>query len=167
MTTVFKKQMLLIGPKEKVMEVFISYFGNHNYKITQSGVPDWVRFKKTVRWSDATKDDIGRTHFLTVELDKITENRTNAVFQFETDWAIGRGDWNTRSVLEAENLLTHLHGLLALRFEEPKTQILQPTQPTEREKVVEREVVVKIKCRYCGALNDQMAHKCVSCGGPM
>jgi len=32
--------------------------------------------------------------------------------------------------------------------------------------VVEREVV-KIKCRYCGALNDETAKACVSCGATL
>lgn len=37
----------------------------------------------------------------------------------------------------------------------------------ERERIIEREVVIKIKCRYCGTLNDQMAQKCSSCGGSL
>jgi hypothetical protein len=32
--------------------------------------------------------------------------------------------------------------------------------------VAEREVV-KIKCRYCGALNDETANTCVSCGASL
>ncbi len=32
--------------------------------------------------------------------------------------------------------------------------------------VIEREVV-KIKCRYCGALNDEAARACVSCGATL
>jgi ribosomal protein L40E len=37
------------------------------------------------------------------------------------------------------------------------------SQVIEREKVIEREIV-KVKCRYCGALNNQTAQKCSSCG---
>jgi len=33
----------------------------------------------------------------------------------------------------------------------------------EREKVIERQVV-RIKCRYCGALNDDIRRTCESCG---
>ena len=42
----------------------------------------------------------------------------------------------------------------------PPTQTPTSAGPTT---VVEREVV-KIKCRYCGALNDETAKVCVSCG---
>ena len=167
MTTQFKKQMVLTGPKKELMGACISYFQKLGYELFRSDGSSSVEFKKTIsRWR-ATQDDIGRNHFLTIELDSITQNKTNAVFHFETIGLTRKGNWNTNSVMEAESLLTHLQNILALKFEKPKTQILQPTQPTEREKVVEREVVVKVKCRYCGALNDQMARKCVSCGGPM
>lgn len=33
----------------------------------------------------------------------------------------------------------------------------------EREKIVERQIV-KVKCRYCGALNDHVRRTCESCG---
>jgi ribosomal protein L40E len=92
---------------------------------------------------------------------------TNAVFHFETEWVIGKGNWNTRSVQEAESLLDHLRIVCSQKFERPKAKDVQSGQTVEKEKLVEREVVVKVKCRYCGALNDQMARKCVSCGGPM
>ena len=165
--TEFKKQVLLPGSKEELMEVCKSYFSKLGYEQFRSEGSSWVEFKKTIGIWRATRDDIGQSHFLMIQLDPITDNKTNVVFHFKTSGLTRSGSWNTNSVLEAERLLNHLQDLLALKFGEPKTQILQPTQPTEREKVVEREVVVKIKCRYCGALNDQMAHKCVSCGGPM
>ena len=167
MTTEFKKQMLLTGPREKVNELCISYFTKLGYKITQSGAPSWVLYQKTISRWNATGDDVGRTHYLTIQLDSITQNSTNAVFHFETLWLAKKGTWNARSVYEAENLLGHLSILCNQKFEKPTTRSVQPSQPTEKEKVIEREVVVKVKCRYCGALNDQMAHKCVSCGGPV
>jgi len=167
MTTEFKKQMVLTGPKKELMEVCISYFQKLGYEQFRSDGSSWVEFKKTIsRWR-ATQDDIGRSHFLMIQLDSITQNKTNAVFHFETMGLTRKGHWNTNSVQEAESLLTHLQNLLALKFGKPMIQSVQPAHPTEREKVVEREVVVKVKCRYCGALNDQMARKCVSCGGPM
>ncbi len=45
----------------------------------------------------------------------------------------------------------------------PPTQVL-PTGGTTT--IVEREVV-KIKCRYCGTLNDETAKACVSCGAAL
>ena len=45
----------------------------------------------------------------------------------------------------------------------PPTQAPSAAGPTT---VVEREVV-KIKCRYCGALNDENAKACVSCGATL
>jgi len=42
----------------------------------------------------------------------------------------------------------------------------QPPPTAEPTTVVEREVV-KIKCRYCGALNDETAKACVSCGASL
>jgi hypothetical protein len=36
-----------------------------------------------------------------------------------------------------------------------------------KERVVEREIVVRIKCQYCGTLNDQTAKTCESCGAKM
>ena len=45
----------------------------------------------------------------------------------------------------------------------PPAQTPSPAGPTA---VVEREIV-KIKCRYCGALNDENAKACVSCGASL
>lgn len=45
----------------------------------------------------------------------------------------------------------------------PPVQTPSSSGPTT---VVEREVV-KIKCRYCGALNDETAKACVSCGASL
>jgi hypothetical protein len=45
----------------------------------------------------------------------------------------------------------------------PPAQTPSTAGPTT---VVEREVV-KIKCRYCGALNDETAKACVSCGASL
>jgi hypothetical protein len=43
---------------------------------------------------------------------------------------------------------------------------VQPTPTVGQTTVVEREVV-KIKCRYCSALNDETARACVSCGATL
>jgi len=49
-------------------------------------------------------------------------------------------------------------------YQQPPPAQASPTGgPTT---VVEREVV-KIKCRYCGALNDETARACVSCGASL
>jgi len=51
----------------------------------------------------------------------------------------------------------------------PAYQQARPAQPPPapgQTTVVEREVV-KIKCRYCGALNDETAKECVSCGATL
>lgn len=36
----------------------------------------------------------------------------------------------------------------------------------QKETVIQREII-KVRCSYCGSLNDQAASYCVSCGGPM
>jgi len=45
----------------------------------------------------------------------------------------------------------------------------QPSSAYPPSVIREREVqvVVKIPCRYCGVLNDQLRSKCESCGAPM
>jgi hypothetical protein len=51
----------------------------------------------------------------------------------------------------------------------PSYQQSPPAQPPPaggQTAVVEREVV-KIKCRYCGTLNDETAKACVSCGATL
>lgn len=51
----------------------------------------------------------------------------------------------------------------------PITQPTPPSQPipnnvTHRETIIERQVVVKVRCRYCGTLNNDGNPKCESCG---
>jgi len=64
-----------------------------------------------------------------------------------------------------ENLTRYQSPLTPNRMNAPVYQQSTPAQvpsggaPT----VIEREVV-KIKCRYCGALNDESSKACVSCG---
>ena len=51
----------------------------------------------------------------------------------------------------------------------PGSQVAPPAQTPSaggQTAVVEREVV-KIKCRYCGTLNDETARACVSCGATL
>jgi hypothetical protein len=51
----------------------------------------------------------------------------------------------------------------------PSYQQAPPAQPPStggQTTVIEREVV-KIKCRYCGTLNDETAKACVSCGATL
>ena len=51
----------------------------------------------------------------------------------------------------------------------PGYQTPQPVQgssPAGSTTVIEREVV-KIRCRYCGALNDETAKVCISCGATL
>lgn len=42
-----------------------------------------------------------------------------------------------------------------------------PPPPTAGETTVIEKQVVKIKCRYCGALNDETAKACASCGAAL
>jgi hypothetical protein len=44
-----------------------------------------------------------------------------------------------------------------------RANLSKPSAPIEREKIVERQIV-KLKCRYCGALNDNIRRTCESCG---
>jgi Bacterial PH domain len=48
-------------------------------------------------------------------------------------------------------------------YQAPSTQVPSTGGPTT---IVEREVV-KIKCRYCGTLNDETAKACVNCGASL
>jgi Bacterial PH domain len=48
-------------------------------------------------------------------------------------------------------------------YQAPSTQVSPTGGPTT---IVEREVV-KIKCRYCGTLNDETAKACVNCGASL
>jgi len=46
-----------------------------------------------------------------------------------------------------------------------REQPIAPVQHTLKEKEI--HVVVKIPCRFCGILNDQLSPKCQSCGAPI
>jgi ribosomal protein L40E len=65
-----------------------------------------------------------------------------------------------------ESLTRYQSGYAQPRMSMPAYQQYQPQvvpQPVAPTTVVERQVV-KIKCRYCGALNDESAKACGSCG---
>jgi len=49
-----------------------------------------------------------------------------------------------------------------LSYEEESKKMASP-QFVEKETIIERQII-KVKCRYCGALNDQMRRTCESCG---
>ena len=44
---------------------------------------------------------------------------------------------------------------------------VQPTPQTQNRTVTIQKEVVRVKCRYCGALNDQGLLKCQSCGASL
>ncbi len=53
------------------------------------------------------------------------------------------------------------------RLKEVKKQIVSRKRfraVKEREVIREKEIIVKIRCRYCGALNLQTDNKCSNCG---
>jgi hypothetical protein len=74
-------------------------------------------------------------------------------------------DAETAYGLIRENLTRYQSPLAQNRMNAPVYQQSPPTQvpSTLGPTVIEREVV-KIKCRYCGALNDETSKACVSCG---
>jgi len=46
----------------------------------------------------------------------------------------------------------------------PSPPVLAPEQMPARELIKEKEVVVKIRCRYCNAVFDETLDRCPNCG---
>jgi hypothetical protein len=42
---------------------------------------------------------------------------------------------------------------------------LRPPQPSAAPEVIQKEVIVKIRCSYCGSLYEETLNKCPNCGG--
>ena len=74
-------------------------------------------------------------------------------------------DAQTAYGLIRESLTRYQSPLVQNRINAPVYQQSPPPQvpPVAAPTVIEREVV-KIKCRFCGALNDETSKACVSCG---
>ena len=49
----------------------------------------------------------------------------------------------------------------------PVAPLVQPAPQSQNPTVIIQKEVVRIKCRYCGALNDQGSLKCQSCGASL
>lgn len=68
-------------------------------------------------------------------------------------------------------VLALVGGILALVWKPFVPPTFQPSQPlpptyTLERHTVERQVV-KVRCRHCGQLTDEVAGKCASCGAPL
>jgi len=161
MSSELKQQLLLPGPIKGVFELCKSYFPRLGYTLVRSSAPSEIVFRKWTTYWTLKRDHIIWAHTLTINLDSLTETKTNGWFHFKNESIWARGEWSDRSVDDVESMLSHLSNLATNKFGGPGDQ---PAQAVEKEKVVERQVVVRVKCRYCGALNDQTAQKCSACG---
>jgi len=161
MSAELKHQILLMGPIKGVFELCSSYFPRLGYTLVRSSAPSEMVFRKRTTYWTLKKDHITWTHPLAIYLDSLTETKTNGWFHFKNESIWAGEEWSDRSVDDVENMLSHVSNLATNKFGGPGDQ---PAQAVEKEKVVERQVVVKVKCRYCGALNDQTAQKCSACG---
>jgi len=161
MPSELKQQLLLVGPIEGIFELCASYFPRLGYALVRSSAPSEMVFRKRTSYWTLKKDHITWTHTLTINLDSLTETKTNGWFHLKNESLWARGEWSDRSLDDVESMLSHLSNLAANKFGGSGDH---PALAVEKEKVVERQVVVKVKCRYCGALNDQTAQKCSACG---
>lgn len=89
----------------------------------------------------------------------------STMYRFAMNIFVNKDEWvnlinnakNSMVKIENQNMKNH-HGVRSEDFlDEPQEASVM------KEKIVIREIV-KIKCRYCGTLNDQSASRCQHCG---
>jgi len=75
------------------------------------------------------------------------------------------------SIIGLVTLLAFIGGILALAYTPMIPTPPQQTQPPApiqerviREEITKKEVIVKIRCSYCGTLYDETLDKCPNCG---
>lgn len=159
MATKYSKQMILDGPIGGVFELCCNYFTGEGYSQVQSYPPREIFLKKKgTLW---TFDEIDVSHIVEIRLQELNQFKTHASFDFKVDSIWAAGDWSPKSVSEVNRMLMNLTMMATSKYQQPQSR---GSQVLEREKIIEREIVVKIKCRYCGALNLAVDQKCTSCG---
>ena len=47
------------------------------------------------------------------------------------------------------------------------TPIIPVGQIIEKERIIDRQTIVKVRCRYCNTLNNEGDHTCISCGAKL
>jgi rubrerythrin len=88
-----------------------------------------------------------------------------SIFRFNVHIFVNKNEWINEITYRKNALLTTFEQTQQKTFEELPSEPEPYSQgtPIVREKIVIREII-KIKCRYCGTLNDQTIDKCPNCG---
>jgi len=68
------------------------------------------------------------------------------------------GSWEGAALMFAVGTIPVIIGFLIIRAEKKPRVIEKPSKP---------EPVVKLKCHYCGSLNDQTSNRCEACGATL
>lgn len=123
----------------------LTYLSHIGYTVVESARPSRIELERGSSWLDSSWDK--KPVRLTVTFEQIG-NTTLVHFVHRVSPVLWVGDEQGHSASEV---------LAFGDFAGAQAAVAQSSP-------MERQVVVKVKCQYCGTLNDQEASKCTSCG---
>ena len=123
----------------------LTYLSHIGYTVVESARPSRIELERGSSWLNSSWDK--RPVRLTVTLEQLG-NTTLVRFVHKVSPVMWVGDEQGNSASEV------------LAFGDFARAQAAATQPSP----IERQVIVRVKCQYCGTLNDQEASKCTSCG---
>ena len=144
-----------------VRDMCTGYFPQFGYAIYGSADASVLDLRK--KGTKRTKDDIEWAHTLRIALKDMGDGKTVANFTFKVEAFAAKGAWSQNSVLQANNMISQVEALCSNSGMARTPISPSVSRESHTEKIIERQIV-KVRCRYCGALNDDGLSACKSCG---
>lgn len=169
MEKVYNKSANLPIDQEKAYEMIDWYFRSKNYRSTGSSFPHNLQFEGGVSSVFSAKSDQDFPRTLSIDIEQAPQNicLVKCRYELKSAWKFPSG-WDF-----ADNEIFGLVDLVMVNKPGPAVNARNglPTYippastnpPTYTEKIIERQIV-KVRCRYCGTLNNDGNSSCESCG---
>jgi len=169
MEKVYNKTAAVPLDQEKAYEMVEWYFRSKNYRSTGNSYPQFLQFEGGVNSAFSAKNDNEFPRTLKIEIEKAPQNICLVKCQYElkSAWKFPSGwdfaDIEILGLMEMANVNKQSSESNARSNVPAYIPPVNTTAPVYTEKIIERQIV-KVKCRYCGTLNNDGNSSCESCG---
>jgi hypothetical protein len=154
----YNRHVTISSPKELVFDSTKKILINAGYEMQRESPPNLlvVEKKKTREYA---VDDARCYYSIIVTLNGI-DQETGAYFDFKR---YGIGQWKETTKKAFDDMIQAIISDAERRFMQRRSSSKEDEVIIHREKIIERQIV-KVRCRYCGALNEDGLSMCQSCG---
>jgi ribosomal protein L40E len=156
----YKREITVDSDLQQCYNSSSRYFSNIGYQLKYSSFPSTIDFLKIGSMWRATEID-QYTHEIILLFNEINNYKTSINILVLFPDLIGK--IREKDMLTFEPIFQGLQSEISHKISTSLKNNPEPINVVQKEKIIERQIV-KVRCRYCGALNNDGQTKCEICG---